>query len=157
MPSLVERGLKVAAANASAGYHYPHSAQEIVRKSETANTLNLFVDLGAELGHRQWTHEAPPYVPVYRAPITTPYRGWLKGDDDILARWRLLDAADAERRAEAKAARRAQAPAGYLTEDDPCPMCGKCQLDASRADQSQLFCWHCSAYVDAASGRLSII
>lgn len=57
---LKEDGLKVACANMSCGYYNAHTSREYIKRDEVANTEALVFALVENLGHRQWTHEAPP-------------------------------------------------------------------------------------------------
>lgn len=62
---LKDRGLKVACANMSAGYHNPHFDNEYIVLKEVENVLNLIFTIITELGSTRWDHEAIPWNYTY--------------------------------------------------------------------------------------------
>jgi hypothetical protein len=53
---LGNRELNCSMINISSGYHYPHSAREIVKLDELSVALQLAYECAVELGSERWTH-----------------------------------------------------------------------------------------------------
>jgi hypothetical protein len=58
---LANRELNCSMVNISSGYHYPHSAQEIVKLDELSIALQLAYECATQLGSERW-----PHTPVSR-------------------------------------------------------------------------------------------
>lgn len=141
--TLKERGLKVAAANASAGYYEPHRATEFIDVPDLINTRDLFLEIAAELGAERQPHNpVPPPPPIrfsygtYRALSSPSGSGWRPAWKE---RGRLPIASEDRHPADA-------APIvvrAYFDEYDPCPGCGRPNcLEYQR--RGVYYCWECA-------------
>lgn len=68
---LRDRGVGVAVANLSAGYHNPHTDRETVNLRELANTVSLMLDICREMGGKRWAYTPPRYVAPPSVPAKT--------------------------------------------------------------------------------------